>query len=54
MSTVFERPKVANCVLEALKDLIRTHREALEKHSKIDVEAVLNITYLNEFDRLIQ
>jgi hypothetical protein len=38
----------------SLKELARRHREALEQYSKVDVEAVLDITYLNEFDRLIQ
>lgn len=38
----------------ALKELVRTHREEIEKASVVDVEAVLNVTYLNEFDRLIQ
>ncbi|KAG7435595.1 putative esterase [Fusarium oxysporum f. sp. raphani] len=38
----------------ALKELAATHRTELEKYSKIDVEAVMNITYLYEFDRLIQ
>ncbi|KAF4977640.1 hypothetical protein FZEAL_5862 [Fusarium zealandicum] len=38
----------------ALKELIRTHRQELEKFSKIDVDAVLDTTYVNEFDRLTQ
>ena len=38
----------------ALKELAATHREELENFSKIDVDAVMDITYLNEFDRLIQ
>ncbi|KAF5709858.1 embryogenesis abundant [Fusarium mundagurra] len=38
----------------ALKELAATHRTELEKYSKIDVKAVMNITYLYEFDRLIQ
>ncbi|KAF5006831.1 hypothetical protein FDECE_6811 [Fusarium decemcellulare] len=38
----------------ALKELARTHREELEKYSTVDVDAVMDITYLNEFDRLIQ
>ncbi|KAF9763638.1 hypothetical protein IL306_003042 [Fusarium sp. DS 682] len=38
----------------ALKELAATHRTELEKYSKIDVDAVMNITYLYEFDRLIQ
>jgi len=40
--------------LGALKELAATHREELEKYSKIDVDAVMKITYLYEFDRLIQ
>ncbi|CAM1508286.1 Fc.00g051340.m01.CDS01 [Cosmosporella sp. VM-42] len=38
----------------ALKELAATHREELQKNTKIDYDAVMNITYLNEFDRLIQ
>ncbi|KAM0342243.1 hypothetical protein ACHAPU_009648 [Fusarium lateritium] len=38
----------------ALKELVATHRESLEKHSKIDIDAVMKTTYLYEFDRLIQ
>ncbi|KAF7562084.1 hypothetical protein G7046_g2047 [Stylonectria norvegica] len=43
-----------NSYIGALRELARRHRDALEKYSKIDMEAVMNVTYLNEFDRLIQ
>lgn len=43
-----------NACIASLKELARRHRDELEKYSKVDVEAVLDITYLNEFDRLIQ
>ncbi|QPC74144.1 hypothetical protein HYE68_004896 [Fusarium pseudograminearum] len=38
----------------ALKELAATHRKELEQYSTIDVDAVMKITYLYEFDRLIQ
>jgi hypothetical protein len=37
-----------------LKELAALHEEELRKFSKIDVDAVMKITYLHEFDRLIQ
>ncbi|KAH6892277.1 Alpha/Beta hydrolase protein [Thelonectria olida] len=38
----------------SLKDLARTNKDALEKYSKVDLESLMDITYLNEFDRLVQ
>lgn len=38
-----------------MRDLAKTHEEELRKNTKIDVDAVLNnVTYLYEFDRLVQ
>ncbi|KAH7152253.1 Alpha/Beta hydrolase protein [Dactylonectria estremocensis] len=53
-SNYFSREVYLRIMGSSLKDLARTHRAELEKYSNVDVESVLEITYLNEFDRLIQ
>lgn len=48
-------PRVSDKELGALRDLAKTHESELRKNTKIDVDAVLNkVTYLHEFDRLVQ
>ena len=37
-----------------MKELIRRHQEAIEKHTPLDYNRLQNITYLFEFDREIQ
>ncbi|KAI9149288.1 putative esterase [Paramyrothecium foliicola] len=38
----------------ALKGLVRSHKKELEEFSNLDLEAIENTTYLNEFDREVQ
>jgi hypothetical protein len=37
-----------------MKQLIALHRKELEEFSNLDLDAVMKITYLHEFDREIQ
>lgn len=37
-----------------MKKLVARHKEDLEKHTNLNMSAVENVTYLNEFDREIQ
>lgn len=39
---------------ESMKQLINGHREAMEKYTKLDLERLNNVTYLDEFDREVQ
>ncbi|KAG6009672.1 hypothetical protein E4U21_001736 [Claviceps maximensis] len=38
----------------ALKSLILTHKDALKKHSNLDLDAIDKVTYIHEFDREVQ
>ncbi|KAI8181484.1 putative esterase [Colletotrichum sp. SAR 10_86] len=39
---------------QSMKQLINGHREAMEKYTKLDLERLNNVTYLDEFDREVQ
>lgn len=42
------------CPQAAMKRLIETHKKELQQHTDLDLESVMKITYLHEFDREIQ
>lgn len=46
--------KTAHTTTGSMKKLIALHKDDLEKHTNLDMSAVENVTYLNEFDREIQ
>jgi len=37
-----------------MKKLIEQHKDTVEKHTNLDWESVKNVTYLYEFDRVVQ
>ena len=37
-----------------MKKLIMRHKESIIKHTKLDFDAIQNVTYIYEFDREVQ
>lgn len=37
-----------------MKELVKTHRKAIETHTQLDYQRLASITYLYEFDRELQ
>lgn len=37
-----------------MKQLIATHKKEIEMYTNLDVNAIANVTYLQEFDREVQ
>ncbi|KAI5461352.1 hydrolase, alpha/beta fold family [Mariannaea sp. PMI_226] len=53
-SSIIGREVYLRVMGSSLKDLARVHKDQLEKYSNVDVESLLDVTYLNEFDRQLQ